>query len=62
MILIKLPALILVSSVIAAVSWPAQADRLQTAVVNQSGVQQAIIAEGAVEAVKSSLLAPQVAS
>lgn len=53
--------LLLVSSAIAAFSSLAQADRLETAIVTQSGAQQVIMAEGTVEAVKSSLLAPQVA-
>lgn len=53
--------LLLVSFGFAAFSSPAQADRLETAIVAQSGAQQVIMAEGTVEAVKSSLLAPQVA-
>lgn len=53
--------LLLVSSAIAAFSGPAQADRHDTAIVTQSGAQHVIMAEGTVEAVKSSLLAPQVA-
>jgi RND family efflux transporter MFP subunit len=53
--------LLLVSSGFAAFSSPARADRLQTVIVTQSGAQQVIMAEGTVEAVKSSLLAPQVA-
>jgi RND family efflux transporter MFP subunit len=52
---------VLVSLCIAGLSTNVWADTLQTVVVAQSNAEQAISAEGAIEAVKSSLLAPQVA-
>jgi RND family efflux transporter MFP subunit len=52
--------LVLVSLCIAGFSTNVWADTLQTFLVAQSSAEQAISAEGTIEAVKSSLLAPQV--
>lgn len=52
--------LVLVSLCITGFSTNVWADTLQTAVVAQSNAEQAITVEGTIEAVKSSLLAPQV--